>query len=236
MKGNEAIPLVSTTVLMKGATGDAVKALQKDLVRLGYMTQTQMDTGPGIFGSQTDAAVRKFQSANGLDADGIVGQYTRAALDRALAALPPVSTSISTQGREQMRRLLEVARSNSAGKRPDGYCLKHVNDWLNGITYARIGNGNSPRLPYAYRYGEWLNANLQTLEIQKMNLTNPYKAPAGAIVVVRAGTPGTSHPTAGDIAVADGNGKFYNGGEMGYGGSQNFPAGNTYVIGIFAPK
>ena len=38
--------------------------------------------------------------------------------------------------------------------------------------------------------------------------------PITAIVVVRAGTPGTANPVAGDIAIADPD-NFYNGGMMG---------------------
>ena len=53
---------------------------------------------------------------------------------------------------------------------------------------------------------------------------------------LRAGTPGTRHPTAGDIAVATGDGGFYNDGKMGYGGRDNFKAGNDYVLGVYVPK
>src|SRR5207247_567912 len=73
------------------------------------------------------------------------------------------------------------------------------------------------------------------LGLKKLNLTNPYKAPPGAIIVVRAGTPGTHHPFAGDIVVKGPGNHFYNDGEMGYGGSQNFPPGNRHVLGIYVP-
>ena len=53
--------------------------------------------------------------------------------------------------------------------------------------------------------------------------------------MVRAGTPGTANPVAGDIAVIGDYDFFWNGGEMGYGGSQNFPPGNDYVLGIYEP-
>ncbi|KSU88646.1 hypothetical protein AS180_06590 [Priestia veravalensis] len=55
-----------------GSKGDAVKALQQKLTSLGFNTQGV----DGMFGSNTSAAVRKFQSANGLAADGIVGPNT----------------------------------------------------------------------------------------------------------------------------------------------------------------
>ena len=58
-----------------GSTGDDVKALQQLLVKHGY--QVGID---GIFGSSTEAAVKRFQAANGIGADGIVGPKTWAAL------------------------------------------------------------------------------------------------------------------------------------------------------------
>jgi hypothetical protein len=46
---------MATTTLTK----EQVIALQKDLVKSGYMTQAEMNTGPGIFGPRTQAAVAK---------------------------------------------------------------------------------------------------------------------------------------------------------------------------------
>jgi len=100
---------------------------------------------------------------------------------------------------------------------------------------GKIGNGKSPRFPLARNYGDWLNKNHKSLGMKKLNIDNPYNAPPGAIVVVRPGTPGTRHKTAGDIVVVGKNGHFYNGGEMGYRGPKNFPPGNKHVIGIFVP-
>ena len=68
---------------------------------------------------------------------------------------------------------------------------------------------------------------------------NPYNAPGGAIVVVAAGAPGTSNPTAGDISVrsndsADDTSPFYNGGEMNYVPyPSSFPT--EYTLGIYVP-
>lgn len=68
----------------RGSQGSAVRWVQDALVRLGYMTAAQVATGPGVFGPQTDAAVRRFQRDRGLVADGIVGPYTRQAFAAAL--------------------------------------------------------------------------------------------------------------------------------------------------------
>jgi hypothetical protein len=140
--------------------------------------------------------------------------------------------------------LLEVARRNSVGRRPDGRCYQHVANYIDQAGFCGIQkNGFNAAIPagyyrYAKNFAEYLNQgdNASRLGIVKLGTDNPYRAPAGSIVVVRPGTPGTAHPTAGDIVVADGQGNFYNGGEMGYGGSQNFPPGNNYVLGVYACK
>lgn len=76
-----AIPAVADAVLKKGSTGEAVQLVQKKLKQWGYYTGAV----DGIFGSQTEAAVRYFQRKNGLVADGIVGKKTAAALGISLS-------------------------------------------------------------------------------------------------------------------------------------------------------
>lgn len=58
-------------LLKNGSRGDDVKDLQQNLAKLGYDV-----TPDGIFGPNTDAAVRKLQSAFGYTVDGIVGDGT----------------------------------------------------------------------------------------------------------------------------------------------------------------
>ena len=71
-----------TVVLKSGSTGAQVRTLQTKLKNLGYYRGT-ID---GIYGSETKAAVIKFQKKNGLTADGIVGAKTAAALGMKLSA------------------------------------------------------------------------------------------------------------------------------------------------------
>jgi len=217
-------------LLKEGMQGPAVTELQK---LLGIEAD-------GKFGADTKKAVADFQKSAGLTPgagnEGVVGKTTLENLQKAGGPGGASSVDgISAQGRKQMEDLLNMAQRNSAGKRPDGKCLWHVNNWLDKSTYGKIGNGKSPRFPLARNYGDWLNKNHKSLGMKKLNIDNPYNAPPGAIVVVRPGTPGTRHKTAGDIVVVGKNGHFYNGGEMGYRGPKNFPPGNKHVIGIFVP-
>ena len=59
-----------------GLSGEDVRSLQSALSEQGY------DVGgvDGVFGANTEAALMAFQSANGLDVDGIAGNMTFAAL------------------------------------------------------------------------------------------------------------------------------------------------------------
>lgn len=52
-----------------------VRALQQALVNAGYMTQAQMDTGPGTYGPQTTAAVAAWQTENGINPQGNPGYF-----------------------------------------------------------------------------------------------------------------------------------------------------------------
>lgn len=60
----------------RGSTGSAVSQIQTKLRDWGYYSGAV----DGIFGSRTEAAVRKFQQKNGLTVDGLVGPATLRAL------------------------------------------------------------------------------------------------------------------------------------------------------------
>jgi hypothetical protein len=61
--------------VQNGSSGDAVRAAQTELAAHGYNVAVD-----GAFGPATDSAVRSFQSAHGLTADGVVGPQTWQAL------------------------------------------------------------------------------------------------------------------------------------------------------------
>ena len=74
----ETAVFVAIQQLSKGDKGASVKALQ--ILLIGYGYSCGKAGADGDFGSATDKAVRAFQAANGLDADGIVGKKTWAKL------------------------------------------------------------------------------------------------------------------------------------------------------------
>ncbi len=103
--------------LRQPMSGDDVRQLQRELAEAGF------DPGPidGKFGPQTEAAVRAYQRARGLDVDGVVGPQTRGALrqedDFTPAPRPPVSLDptprppvVSGSEAEQRQRILELAQ------------------------------------------------------------------------------------------------------------------------------
>lgn len=73
MNGN--FELVSGPNLGPGATGNDVLTLQNWLVEQGYLTDAQVQTGPGTYGPQTKAAVAAWQAANGIDTQGNPGYF-----------------------------------------------------------------------------------------------------------------------------------------------------------------
>lgn len=80
----------SSTVLRKGSSGSGVKQVQQRLANWGYYSGAV----DGVYGSATEAAVRKFQRNNGLSADGICGVKTLSAMGlSSLASSSHVSSS-----------------------------------------------------------------------------------------------------------------------------------------------
>lgn len=78
--GTPSTGSVPAAGLAKGSTGSGVQALQNQLVKLGHASAADMATGPGTFGSRTEAAVKSFQAANGVAETGKFDETTRAAM------------------------------------------------------------------------------------------------------------------------------------------------------------
>lgn len=96
----------STRELKKGMTGEDVKTLQNRLKTLGFYSGSV----DGDFGSMTEAAVKAFQTAKGLLADGIAGPITLAALAGSNEQ-PQVSSPAQPQGEWLEGSVMEGALS-----------------------------------------------------------------------------------------------------------------------------
>ena len=141
----------------------------------------------------------------------------------------------------EMNKFEAYSRRQSEGHRPDGQCYKHVANFIDAMGYGGIKkNGFNSCVDfkfhrYAYQFHSAIGSGRCGLkDVKEKYGNNPYNAPRGAIVVVNADTPGTRHPVAGDIAVASGDGRFWNGGSMGYGGKNHNYAGQ--LLAIYVPS
>lgn len=99
-------------LLMLNAVGPNVVKLQSTLQVLGY------DVGPdgadGEFGENTEAAVREFQTANGIEIDGIVGPETWGAmLDRPQT---PVVVKPGQLTQDMITKIVALARTEPIAK------------------------------------------------------------------------------------------------------------------------
>jgi phage protein D len=77
----------------KGSSGDTVKIMQQDLMKLGYSLPKY--GADGKFGSETQTAVKSFQKNSGLSVDGICGPKTWAAILQKLSGKSDSDTTSS---------------------------------------------------------------------------------------------------------------------------------------------
>ncbi|MGB0590682.1 MAG: hypothetical protein ACPGU1_13470 [Myxococcota bacterium] len=168
----------------------------------------------------------------------------------ALSSLAPsgslqLSSASESPGRgvdaaTQMANLLAYAEANHGGA-STGQCFQYVWRYIHSSGYGRIENyGDCPAMgsAEARMFAEFMNSGTHAADwgIVRLSGSTPYDAPAGSVVVVGPGSPGTSHATAGDIAVARGDGTFINDGpQMNYGPPERFLADGGSLLGIYAP-
>lgn len=150
------------------------------------------------------------------------------------------SVALSPRARQQMDRLVEFARRSNFGA-SGGRCFSAVWGYLTRAGYGKLNDWNdAPDMnsTYAKDFALYMNRgnNAARWGLRRLPIENPYDAPRGAIVVVAPGSPGTSDPVAGDIAVAAGNGRFINDGpNMSYGSPASFRSAGGRVLGVYVP-
>ena len=129
----------STAVLSKlGSRGDEVRKIQQKLKNWGYYSGSV----DGIYGTQTQSAVKYFQRKNGLTVDGIAGKKT-------LAAMGITSSTASGSGGYSSNDVYLLAKVIGAEARGESYTgqvavgavvlnrVKHSSfpDTISGVVY-----------------------------------------------------------------------------------------------------
>ena len=152
--GGAAAISANEVILRRGDRGRAVKRLQRRL-RL---------TADGVFGRQTELAVKSFQSSRGLEPDGVVGPLTRNALGLRRFSRASVS-------RVRLPRIMRrIARCESGGNpravSPDG---RYRGKWqFTRATWKGLGGKGDPA-----RASEWTQDRL-ALKLYRREGTEPW--------------------------------------------------------------
>ena len=124
--------------LKQGSRGDSVRQLQKKLIDLGYLS----GSADGVYGSKTVAAVKAYQKANKLKADGVAGANTLTSINgsgavgktttatAATAQTATVSTSRPSAGQVQYANWYEKVKAVARK-----YPYATVYDFASGISW-----------------------------------------------------------------------------------------------------
>ena len=79
-KTEDKAVIIKLNVLKKGSSGNQVRTAQRLLKSFGISVDNKSLTIDGVFGANTETAVKKYQAKNGLVSDGIIGEKTWARL------------------------------------------------------------------------------------------------------------------------------------------------------------
>ena len=123
-------PTSTSTSLKKGAKGTRVKQVQQRLKDLGYYSGSV----DGSYGDGTESAVKAFQSANGLRADGVVGTQTMTKLYSNSAKPYSAASSGRTSGKATSKPTAKATSKATKTPRPT------ATPNLSRATYLQIGS------------------------------------------------------------------------------------------------
>ena len=121
--------------LRSGMRNEAVKQMQLALISLGYLG----GTADGIFGTHTENAVKKFQRANGMKADGLAGTKTLDALYKKTGI--SVSSAASSQSASSQASATSKASSSASSQTAAADSSKSGTASGTGTASASSGTG-----------------------------------------------------------------------------------------------
>ena len=121
------------TPLRRGTSGPSVVIIQTELNRISqsYPAIPKINPVDGIFGAQTEAAVRKFQQVFNLTVDGIVGRATWYALVRYYVAVTRLA-ELRSQGQKYYAN--SWANSNPIEQGDRGIKVEHLQYMLSVLS------------------------------------------------------------------------------------------------------
>jgi peptidoglycan hydrolase-like protein with peptidoglycan-binding domain/LysM repeat protein len=188
-------------VMQRGMGGDDVKKLQAMLNAQGARPPLALD---GKFGPKTEAALKSFQQANGIQQTGVLGRQTLGRFDQNPRPIPP-DAAPSTTGAERVdgRNLTGSAFGNRLGDAAErsarqlnsvGRCALGVNNALESLGVSGRG--------HAYQKAEQLERNPRFREVN-LSASDLPNLPRGAVIVWGR----SSAKPYGHVAVALGDGR-----------------------------
>ncbi len=126
------------TTLKVGSTGSKVKDLQTALNMQGFYSGA-ID---GIYDSEVQSAVKSFQKAAGLDADGVAGNYTLATVYTLLDPIPKSQLNLKAYDNGSSIPIIKPTWSEANNLLPRGATFTIV-DVRTGYTYRAVRTGGS---------------------------------------------------------------------------------------------
>lgn len=177
-----------------GMTGAAVETMQKMLIKLGYSCGSS--GADGDFGNNTLAALKKFQTENGLTVDGVYGPKSKAKLTELYTAATKPATSTTTKTTEQVAKEVIDGKWGNGDERKKkleaaGYNYRTVQDKVNELlgggskTVTSTATNTNVKVDYAHSFSKSIARTYTT--IANLNLRAGASTSKTVITVIPKG-------------------------------------------------
>ncbi len=156
--------LALTRTLQRGSTGDDVKQLQEFLAQDKNVYPQGLATG--FYGPATEAAVKRFQEKNGIEAVGIVGPKTRAMLSGLTGSNCASSTTRPCFDRVTPGRVVGLAAKT--GENVFQACINSKSRSLRGFGQTKTALAESEQYQYCFEgnsavHVRWFSGSASTI-------------------------------------------------------------------------